>query len=166
MSAIAAQTYSGKALKPVVSVSYGGKTLLDGIDYTLQFKDNVLPGKATVVIEGFGDYIGKKLASFDIGKAAQELKVTTKTKKLKAAKLKKKARKAKCIVKVDGANAAVSFARVGGSSRLAVNGKTGKVTVKKGTKKGVYKAKVTVTAAATSCYEVAAKTVTVKVRVL
>lgn len=166
VSAIAAQVYSGKALKPAVSVSYGGKTLVDGIDYTLQYKDNVLPGKATVVIEGFGDYIGKKLASFDIGKAAQELKVTTKTKKLKAAKLKKKARKAKCIVKVDGANAAVSFARAGGSSRLAVNGKTGKVTVKKGTKKGTYKVKVTVTAAATSCYEAAAKTVTVKVRVL
>lgn len=46
---------------------------------------------------------------------------------------------------------------------FSVNKKSGKVTVKKGLKKGTYRLKVTVAAAGDTNHEAAAKTVTVKV---
>ena len=44
-------------------------------------------------------------------------------------------------------NAAGTAARVSGSKKLTVNKKNGKITIKKGTKKGTYKIKVKITAA-------------------
>ena len=57
------------------------------------------------------------------------------------------------------------FKKKSGSAKLSVNSRTGKVTVKKGTKKGTYKAKISVTAKGTSAYKPMTKTVTVKIRV-
>lgn len=48
----------------------------------------------------------------------------------------------------------------GSSKRLSVNKKTGKVTVKKGTKKGKYRIRIKVTAAGTANYKKATKTLT------
>ena len=99
-------------------------------------------------------------------KKAQTLKVTAKKKTVKASKLKKKALAFKLIT-VKGAKGKVTYAKVakGSSKKLSVNKKTGKITVKKGTKKGTYKLKVKVTAAATAKYKKATKTVTVTVKV-
>ena len=60
------QTYTGKALKPAVTVKYGSKTLKQGTDYTVSYKNNVKPGTATVTVTGKGDYTGSAKATFRI----------------------------------------------------------------------------------------------------
>ena len=60
------QTYTGKALKPAVTVKYSSKTLKQGTDYTVSYKNNVKPGTATVTVTGKGDYTGSAKATFRI----------------------------------------------------------------------------------------------------
>ncbi len=60
----------------------------------------------------------------------------------------------------------MTFVKVSGSKEISVNKKTGKVTVKKGTKKGLYKAKIRVRAEGTSNYMASGwKTVTVSIKI-
>lgn len=63
---VSKQTYDGKAKKPAVTVELDGETLEKGDDYTVEYRNNKKPGKATVVIEGNGDYSGTKKAYFVI----------------------------------------------------------------------------------------------------
>ena len=63
---IADQTETGKALTPKPTVTFDGKTLVEGTDYTLSYKDNTKAGTATVVITGKGAYTGTKSATFVI----------------------------------------------------------------------------------------------------
>ena len=65
-SKISTKTYSGKALKPKPKVKLGSKTLKLGRDYTLSYKSNYMPGTATVVIKGKGNYKGSKTIKFKI----------------------------------------------------------------------------------------------------
>ena len=67
---------------------------------------------------------------------------------------------------VSKAQGTVSYAKASGSAALTVNKKTGKVTVKKGTKAGTYTAKIKVTAAGNTLYASASKTVKVTVKVV
>lgn len=54
-------TYDGKAKKPAVKVTYGGKKLKKDRDYKVFYKNNVRRGKASVTVEGRGDYRGSKV---------------------------------------------------------------------------------------------------------
>ena len=77
------QTYTGKALKPAVTVKYGSTQLKAGTDYTVSYKDNKKIGTATVVIKGKGSYVGEKTASFNIvPKAVSGLKLKAGKKQL------------------------------------------------------------------------------------
>lgn len=77
-------TYTGKALKPKVKISYGNKKLKSGKDYTITYTNNIAIGKAAAIIQGKGNFKGKKKISFDIGvKAPQISKVSSKNNKLK-----------------------------------------------------------------------------------
>ena len=96
-------------------------------------------------------------------KAAQSMTVKAVKKTVKASKLKKAKKSVKGTIRVKNAVGKVTYAKTGGSARLKVNKKTGKITVRKGTKKGTYKIKVKVKAAGNEDYEVAVKTVTVKI---
>ena len=58
----------------------------------------------------------------------------------------------------------MTFKKVSGSKNLSIS-KAGKITVKKGTKKGTYKIKVAVTAAGNDNYKDGTKNVTMKVAV-
>lgn len=91
-----------------------------------------------------------------------KVKVSTKT--VKRAKVKKKAVSVKAI-KVSGAKGKVTFKKLSGSKKLKVNKKTGKIKVKKGTKRGTYKVKVKVRIAGKGAHKAATKTVTVKIKV-
>ena len=73
----------------------------------------------------------------------------------------------KRVVRVENAAGAVGYSKVakGSSKRLVVNASTGAITVKKGTKKGTYRVKVSVSAAGDSQYLPATETVVVKVHV-
>ncbi|MBQ9000947.1 MAG: hypothetical protein IJ087_03740 [Eggerthellaceae bacterium] len=111
-----------------------------------------------------GETASKAQASSTSTLKTQVLKVTAKVKTLKAKTLKKTKQTFKRIV-VKGAKGTLTYKKVGGSKALSVNKATGKVTVKKGTKAGVYKMTVKVTAAATKTYAKATKEVEVTVKV-
>lgn len=58
--------YKGKPITPAVTVTADGKTLAEGSDYTLTYRDNEKPGTATVTVEGKGGYTGKVTLNFTI----------------------------------------------------------------------------------------------------
>lgn len=62
----ATPTYNGEEKMPRVTVRLYGETLEEDEDYEVDYRNNVNPGKATVVIYGLGDYSGSKKASFVI----------------------------------------------------------------------------------------------------
>lgn len=63
---IAAQPYTGKAVKPAIKVTFKGKTLKQGSDYTISYANNVKKGTASVTVAGKGSYTGTKKATFAI----------------------------------------------------------------------------------------------------
>ena len=99
-----------------------------------------------------------------VGKA-QPLKTTVVARSAKASAVKKKNVVVARPVKITGNKGTLSFKKVSGSSKLTVNAKTGKVTVKKGTKKGTYTVKIRISAAGKGRYISTAKTVTCKIKV-
>ena len=66
VTAIKNQVYTGKAIKPTVTVKYDNTKLTKGTDYTVSYKNNKKIGTATVTITGKGNYTGKKTVKFDI----------------------------------------------------------------------------------------------------
>ena len=60
------QTYTGKAVKPAVTVTYGDETLTEGTDYTVAYVSNTNVGTATVEVYGKGTYAGKLTQDFTI----------------------------------------------------------------------------------------------------
>ncbi len=63
---IPAQAYTGKPAEPKVTVTYSGKELEEGKDYTVSYKNNIQIGQAAAVITGTGDYQGTAEKSFAI----------------------------------------------------------------------------------------------------
>ncbi len=99
-----------------------------------------------------------------VTKQSQSLKkLTPTTKKLKASKLKKKKQTFKLKATING-QGKVTFKKVSGNKKIKIS-KAGKVTVKKGLKKGTYKVKVKVSIAATGNYAAASTTKTIKIKV-
>lgn len=79
---IPTQEYTGSPVTPVPDVSFGGKKLTEGTDYTLEYKNNTERGTATIVITGLGQYTGTKTVTFTI---AKELSDSTSVKGVAAA---------------------------------------------------------------------------------
>ena len=52
----ASYVYTGSEIEPVPTVTYEGKTLREGYDYELTYRDNVDVGLATLVVSGLGEY--------------------------------------------------------------------------------------------------------------
>lgn len=65
-SKIEDQAYTGKAVKPDITVKSGNKILTAGTDYTLSYKNNTKLGTATVTVTGKGNYTGTKKLTFKI----------------------------------------------------------------------------------------------------
>lgn len=64
--------YDGTAKKPEVTVKDGNKTLVQGTDYSVSYKDNVEAGTATVTVTGIGaNYTGTATKSFTITAKSQ-----------------------------------------------------------------------------------------------
>ena len=130
-------------------------------DYTLDYANNVDAGTATATISGLGRYVGEVQATFAIGKAANKITLKKQKASYRVSALKKKAK-----TFAIGAKAAtkVTYTRSKAAKKAGVKvSSAGKVTVKKGTKKGTYT--ITVKAAGTKNYAAAkAKTVTITVR--
>ena len=79
VSVTAVQKHTGKAVKPKPRVTYKGKVLKLGRDYTLSYKDNVRAGKATVTVKGKGNFKGSKSARFQIAYPITRAKVGVKS---------------------------------------------------------------------------------------
>jgi hypothetical protein len=160
--------YIGKNLNPKVKVSLGGKALKAGRDYKVSYTNNKNAGKAVAVVKGKGSYTGAVAKTFAIEKAKNTLtaKAKTKTIKAKRSKVKKSSQvieKSKAF-KVSKAKGAVTFAKASGNKKIVV-GKAGKITVKKGLKKGTYAVKVEVRAAGNANYKPITKTVALTIKV-
>ena len=156
---VANGTYNGKAQLPKVVVKDSKGKVLGASDYSVVYKNNVNAGKGSVVVTLKGKYAGTKTINFTIAKAKQSITKAVVKKTLKASLLKKKAASFKINAKAKGK---VSYAKVSGSKNITVS-KAGTVTIKKGTKKGTYTIKVKITAAATSNFNKATVTKTIKV---
>ena len=63
---ISDKVYTGKAVTQTITVRYGSKTLKQGRDYTVQYKDNKNVGTAAAVLTGTGDYTGTVSRTFRI----------------------------------------------------------------------------------------------------
>jgi len=163
-------TYNAKVQKPTVTV-INGLILKEGVDFTLQWSADS-PKKAgtyTVTVTGIGAYTGTAKVTFKINKAANPLKVKAKTVKVKFSKLKKKAQKLKVtkVVKfTKKGQGTLTYKKVKGNKKITINKKTGKVTIKKGLKKGTYKVKVKIKANGNANYKASAfKTITFKIKI-
>ena len=168
-------TYNTKVQKPVID-TIKDLTLTEGTDYTVKWSNpsSTNAGTYTVTITGIGGYTGTTKATYKIDKAANPLTAKGRKVTIKYSKLKKKAQVLK-------ATKAIRFTRKGQGTMFykllsvnkkkfkkyfKINGKTGKITVKKGLKKGTYKVKARIRAAGNGNYNISAwKTVTFKIQV-
>ena len=172
------KTYTGKPqTQSLGKITKGEVEFTEGVHYTVVYKNNINAGTATVTLRGKGALIGSLTTVFTINKAANPLKVKGKTAKVKYNKLKKKNKKL-AVAKVinfkakakDKKQYALASAKKGAKSfkkYFSVNATSGKVTVKKGLKKGTYKVKIKVKARGDNNYKASSwKTVACKVKVV
>ena len=118
---------------------------------------NFTVGESQVVVEE------EPVVPAPVVKKAATIKVSPLSKSFKVKAL-KKAKKTFSLKAKVSSKAKASFKKTSGNKKITVS-KTGKVTVKKGLKKGTYTIKVKVTAAAKGNYKAATKTVTLKIKV-
>ena len=62
--------YDGTYKKPTATVTFGGKVLQEGKDYTISYRNNLNVGVTTVIATGMGDYTGYTSKNFTITKRA------------------------------------------------------------------------------------------------
>ena len=62
--------YDGTYKKPAATVTFGGKVLQEGKDYTISYRNNLNVGVVTVIATGMGDYTGYTSKNFTITKRA------------------------------------------------------------------------------------------------
>ena len=60
------KVYTGSVIKPVPAVKVGGRTLKNGTDFTVSYKNNTEPGTATLSVTGKGNYSGSVSKTFKI----------------------------------------------------------------------------------------------------
>lgn len=66
ISSIESQRYTGSAISPDVTVTYNGRTLIKGTDYTVSYSNNINVGTATATITGKGNFSGTVSTNFKI----------------------------------------------------------------------------------------------------
>ena len=167
ISGISNKTYTGSALKQPLKLKFFGSTLDEGDDYTVAYSGNKNAGTATITITGIDRYSGTVKKTFTISKAANTMTVKPKKATVKYSKLKKKAQtlavgKVFAVSKAQGKPSykLLSVTKSKFKKYFKVNASTGKVTIKKGLKKGTYKLKVKVSAPGNTNYKAGSKTVT------
>lgn len=176
--------YNGNARIPSVT-TLAGKKLIEGTDYTKVIKNSsdktvkspVKVGTYKMVLTGKGNYYGSATKTYKIIKGNNTLNVKKKTSShtIKVSKLEKRKQtiKAKKIFNfVDKGQGKITYtlksAKKGSKSyksKFSVNSKSGKLTVKKGLKKGTYKLTVSVKADGDKNHNSKTKKVEFKIKV-
>ncbi len=113
---------------------------------------------------------GQTIKTQTIAKTAKyknPLTAKAKNPTVKYSKLKKKNQTIalKNAMTVSKAQGTVTYKKSNGNKKITINKKTGKITVKKGLKKGTYKVKIKVTATGNATYKSGSKTVTITIKV-
>ncbi|MEE3467572.1 MAG: Ig-like domain-containing protein [Eubacterium sp.] len=130
----------------------------------------IAPGTAIITISAAADDVfeaGEKTVTVIVSaktKLANTIKVTGKTASVKYSKKKAKTLAASKVVTVKKAQGSVTYKKTKGNAKITI-AKSGKVTIKKGLKKGTYTVKVKVTAAGNESYKAGSKTVSFKIKV-
>lgn len=71
------KVYTGSVIKPVPAVKVGSRTLKNGTDFTVSYKNNTEPGTATLKVTGKGNYSGSVSKTFKItARAINDVEVT------------------------------------------------------------------------------------------
>lgn len=65
--------YTGEEIEPKLELTFNGRKLEQGADFTVAYKDNTAPGTATVEIAGVGNFTGTASATFEIKPADIEV---------------------------------------------------------------------------------------------
>ena len=178
-------TVSVKNTKNVVSKKYGDKAFSLGAKAktTLTYKSSntkiaTVDRKGKVTIKAAGTVkitinakatstykaATAKVLTIKIAKKAPTIKTKIGTKNLSYNALKKKAQVFTLGTSVNS-KGTLTYKKLSGSRAVSVNSKTGKLTVKKGLRKGTYRVKVQIKSAAKGNYTAGSRTVTVTVRV-
>lgn len=105
-----------------------------------------------------------KTVTIKVTKKVPSIKVKTTSKVIKKTDVNKKAQSFSLNASVNS-NGKISYEKISSSKQLSINKTTGKITVKKGTSAGTYKADIKVSAAAKGEYGTSSKTVTITVNV-
>lgn len=58
--------YSGKENKPKITLTYNNNILTEGVDFSVDYTNNINVGKATITINGLNSFIGERIEYFDI----------------------------------------------------------------------------------------------------
>lgn len=66
ISSIPTQIFQGSPITPKPIVTYGSRTLTEGVDYELEYQRNDRIGRATVTVSGIGCFDGTVIRSFAI----------------------------------------------------------------------------------------------------
>ena len=67
---LAEETYRGSALTPIPAVSFDGRRLALGTDFTVTYRNNTNAGTATATIQGLGNFTDSREVTFTIRPAA------------------------------------------------------------------------------------------------
>ena len=178
-------TVSVKNTKNVVSKKYGDKAFSLGAKAktTLTYKSSntkiaTVDRKGKVTIKAAGTVkitinakatstykaATAKVLTIKIAKKAPTIKTKIGTKNLSYNTLKKRVQVFTLGTSVNS-KGTLTYKKLSGSRAVSVNSKTGKLTVKKGLRKGTYRVKVQIKSAAKGNYTAGSRTVTVTVRV-
>ncbi len=68
--AVTPQKYTGHEINPAVVLKFGDYTLVENVDYTVSYNNNISIGTAEIIIEGKGNYSSKISKSFAIVKTS------------------------------------------------------------------------------------------------
>ena len=90
---VKAQVYSGKALKPTVTIKDGKTVLKEGVDYTVTYSSNKSVGKGKATVAFKGNYKGSKAVYFKINPKGTTLATSTAASKAITVKWKKQSTK-------------------------------------------------------------------------
>ena len=141
---------TGKPVKPAVKVILDGKTLVNGRDYTVSYKNNIDPGTGSVIVTGI-TVPGSRTLTFLIGKSSQTPVATPATVSVAVGKT--------ATVTVTDSHGALSLAGVNSAIATATI-EEDKITVK-GVKVGTYK--LTIKAAGNDGFSAGQTTITINV---
>ena len=142
--------YTGKEIRPTVTVTYNGQQLIEGPDYRLVYRNNTNAGKASVYIKGIGKYSGTETKTFTIKKLANTI-----TAKNFAKTYSTKAQVIGLGVKIKNGTPTYKS-----NNKSVTVSKAGKVTVKA---KFIGKATITITAPEKTNYSKQIKKITITV---